>query len=69
VPHRPVPQKLYARRAKVEQLIEKLKLFKRIAMRRENTKLNFALVLATAFAIFPARSVHMAWSHKTSIAE
>jgi transposase len=59
-PRKPMPRKLYARRSKVEQLIGKLKRFKRVAMRCEKTKLNFASVVAWAFAIILVKSVHMA---------
>jgi hypothetical protein len=47
--------------AKVEQLIGKLKRFKRVAMRCEKTKLSFASLVAWAFAIISVKSVHMAW--------
>jgi len=59
VPDRPMPQKLYGRRAKVEQLIGKMKRFKRVAMRCEKTKLNFASIVAWAFAIILGKSVYM----------
>jgi transposase len=60
VPHRPMPRKLYGRRAKVEQLIGKLKRFKRVALRCEKTKRSFASVIAWAFAIILVKSVHTA---------
>ena len=59
-PHKPMPKNLYKRRARVEQLIGKLKRFKRIAMRCEKTKRNYASLIALAFVIILIKSVHTA---------
>ncbi len=59
-PHRPVPKNLYKLRARVEQLIGKLKRFKRIAMRCEKTERNFGSLIAWAFVIILIKSVHTA---------
>ena len=48
VANKKMPKKLYARRARVEQLIGKMKRFKRIALRCEKTKRNFASFVALA---------------------
>ena len=59
-PHKPVPKDLYALRARIEQLNGKLKRFKRIAMRCEKTKQNYASFVAWAMAIIWIKSVHRA---------
>lgn len=59
-PHKPVPKRLYALRARVEQLIGKLKRFKRIALRCEKTKRNYASFIALAFLFILIKSVHTA---------
>jgi hypothetical protein len=45
-PHRPVSKDLYKLRARIEQLIGRLKRFKWIAMRCEKTKRNYASFVA-----------------------
>ena len=55
-----LPKKLYKLRARVEQLIGKLKRFKRIAMRCEKTKRNYASFIALAFSFILIKSVHTA---------
>ena len=42
---------LYKIRARIEQLIGKLKRFKRVAMRCEKTKTDYASIVAVAFEI------------------
>ena len=59
-PHEPVPKALYALRARIEQLNGKLKRFKRIAMRCEKTKLNYASFIAWALGLILIKSVHTA---------
>ena len=51
-------KKLYRGRARIEQAIGKLKRFKRIALRCEKTKRNFAAFVAFAAACLLAKSVH-----------
>ncbi len=53
-------KKLYRGRARVEQAIGKLKRFKRIALRCEKTKRNFASFVALAAAFVLVKSVHTA---------
>lgn len=53
-------KKLYRGRARIEQAIGKLKRFKRIALRCEKTKQNFASFVAFAAACIIAKSVHTA---------
>jgi transposase len=60
IPRRPMPRNLYKRRARIEQLIGKLKRFKRVAMRCEKTKVSYASIVALAFAIILVKSVHTA---------
>lgn len=57
---RPVSKDLYRLRARLEQLNGKLKRFKRIAMRCEKTKRNYASFVAWAMGIIWIKSVHMA---------
>jgi len=59
-PHKPVPKRLYKLRARVEQLIGKLKRFKRVAMRCEKTRRNFGSFVALAFLFILIKSVHTA---------
>jgi transposase len=54
------PKKLYKLRARVEQLIGKLKRFKRIAMRCEKTQQNYAAFIALACVFLLVKSVHTA---------
>jgi transposase len=54
------PKILYKARARVEQLIGKLKRFKRIAMRCEKTKQNYAAFVSLACVFILIKSVHTA---------
>ena len=54
------PRRLYKLRARVEQFIGKLKRFKRIAMRCEKTKQNYAAFIALACVFILVKSVHTA---------
>ena len=60
IPHKPMPKRLYARRARVEQLIGKLKRFKRVVLRCEKTKRNYASFVALAFGFIWIKSIHTA---------
>lgn len=60
IANKKMPKKLYARRARVEQLIGKMKRFKRIALRCEKTKRNFASFVALACGFIWIKSVHTA---------
>jgi transposase len=68
IPHRRVakdrsrffPKGLYRRRARIEQIIGKLKRFKRIALRCEKTAENFAALIAFACGLILVKSVHTA---------
>jgi transposase len=51
---------LYRGRARIEQAVGKLKRFKRIALRCEKTKRNFASFVALAAAFILIKSVHTA---------
>jgi len=54
------PKRLYRLRARVEQFIGKIKRFKRIAMRCEKTKQNYAAFVALACVFILVKSVHTA---------
>jgi transposase len=54
------PKKLYKLRARVEQLIGKLKRFKRVAMRCEKTQQNYTAFIALACAFILVKTVHTA---------
>jgi transposase len=54
------PKKLYKLRARVEQFIGKLKRFKRVAMRCEKTKQNYAAFVSLACVFILIKSVHTA---------
>ena len=54
------PRALYKARARIEQLVGKLKRFKRVALRCEKTARNFASFVAIALAIILIKSVHTA---------
>ena len=54
------PRALYRARARIEQLIGKLKRFKRIALRCEKTDTNFGSFVAFALGLIIAKSVHTA---------
>lgn len=62
VRHKPrfFPKTLYKLRARVEQLIGKSKRFKRLAMRCEKTKRNYASIVALVFSFILIKSVHTA---------
>lgn len=51
---------LYKGRARIEQAVGKLKRFKRIALRCEKTKRNFASFIALVSAFLLIKSVHTA---------
>lgn len=51
---------LYRGRARIEQAVGKLKRFKRVALRCEKTKRNFAAIVALAAAFVLVKSVHTA---------
>jgi transposase len=51
---------LYRGRARIEQAVGKLKRFKRIALRCEKTKTNFASLTALAIGFILVQSVHTA---------
>jgi transposase len=54
------PAALYRGRARIEQAVGKLKRFKRIALRCEKTKRNFASFVALAAGFILVKSVHTA---------
>ena len=54
------PKALYRARARIEQLVGKLKRFKRIALRCEKTARNFGSFVALALSFILAKSVHRA---------
>jgi transposase len=54
------PKALYRARARIEQLVGKLKRFKRIALRCEKTNKNFASFVAFALGLIIVKSVHTA---------
>ncbi len=54
------PKALYRARARIEQLVGKLKRFKRIALRCEKTSQNFGSFVAFALGIIVLKSVHIA---------
>jgi hypothetical protein len=54
------PKMLYRARARIEQLVGKLKRFKRIALRCEKTNQNFASFVALALGFILVKSVHTA---------
>jgi len=54
------PKALYRARARIEQLVGKLKRFKRIALRCEKTNKNFASFVAFALGLIIVTSVHTA---------
>lgn len=51
---------IYKGRARIEQAVGKLKRFKRVALRCEKTKRNFASIVALAAAFVLVKSVHTA---------
>jgi hypothetical protein len=54
------PTALYRARARIEQLVGKLKRFKRIALRCEKTNRNFGSFVALALGFILVKSVHTA---------
>jgi len=59
-PHKRFANRLYKGRARIEQAVGKLKRFKRIALRCEKTKRNFASFTALAATFILVKSVHTA---------
>ncbi|MFO7856249.1 MAG: transposase, partial [Paracoccaceae bacterium] len=59
-PPRHFARALYRGRARIEQAVGKLKRFKRIALRCEKTKTNFASFVALAIGFILVQSVHTA---------
>lgn len=59
-PHKRFASLLYKGRARIEQAVGKLKRFKRIALRCEKTKRNFASFTALVAAFLLVKSVHTA---------
>ena len=59
-PARHFARALYRGRARIEQAVGKLKRFKRIALRCEKTKANFASFVALAIAFVLVQFVHTA---------
>ena len=54
------PRALYRARARIEQLVGKLKRFKRVALRCEKTTQNYGSVVALALGFILVKSVHTA---------
>lgn len=54
------PKALYKGRARIAQTVGKLKRFKRVALRCEKTKTNFAAIVAIAASFILIKSVHTA---------
>src|SRR4051794_15341608 len=54
------PKALYRARARIEQLVGKLKRFKRIALRCEKTAQNYGSIVALALGFILVKSVHTA---------
>jgi transposase len=54
------PRALYRARARIEQLVGKLKRFKRVALRCEKTAQNYGSILALALGFILIKSVHTA---------
>jgi transposase len=54
------PRALYRARARIEQLVGKLKRFKRIALRCEKTVQNYGSLVAFALGLIIVKSVHTA---------
>jgi transposase len=54
------PKLLYKTRARIEQLVGKLKRFKRVALRCEKTKASFEAIVSFACVMILVKSVHMA---------
>jgi transposase len=54
------PKMLYRARARIEQLVGKLKRFKRVALRCEKTAQNYGSIVALALGFILVKSVHTA---------
>jgi transposase len=54
------PRALYKARARIEQLVGKLKRFKRVALRCEKTAQNYGSVVALALGFILLKAVHTA---------
>ena len=54
------PKRLYKLRARIEQFIGKIKRFKRVAMRCEKTKQNYASLIALACGFVLVKTGHTA---------
>ncbi len=54
------PKALYRARARIEQLVGKLKRFKRIALRCKTTAQNYGSFVALALGFILSKSVHRA---------
>ena len=54
------PKALYRARARIEQLVGKLKRFKRVALRCEKTSRNYGSIVAFALGLIIVKSVHTA---------
>ena len=54
------PKALYRARARIEQLVGKLKRFKRVALRCEKTAQNYGSFVALALGFILVKSVHTA---------
>ena len=54
------PKALYRARARIEQLVGKLKRFKRVALRCEKTSRNYGSIVAFALSLIIIKSVHTA---------
>jgi transposase len=54
------PKALYRARARIEQLVGKLKRFKRVALRCEKTAQNYGSVVALALGFILIKSAHTA---------
>src|SRR4051812_34603606 len=54
------PKALYRARARIEQLVGKLKRFKRVALRCEKTARNYGSIIALALGFILVKSVHTA---------
>jgi transposase len=53
-----LPKALYRARARIEQLVGKLKRFKRVALRCEKTAQNYGSLVALALGFILVKSVH-----------
>ena len=54
------PKALYRARARIEQLVGKLKRFKRVALRCEKTAQTYGSIVALALGFILVKSVHTA---------